>query len=109
MTEMLDKLLAATPELFKPLVLKYGPALVAMTAQEFCDWLELLIIGRNDEAWRRLLVKLSNADLVAEWDTLNAKWDAAAASNAQRVALQKEATLALLRVLLMASLSWVGL
>jgi len=105
----LDKLLAATPDMFKPLVLQYGPALAAMTAQEFCDWLTMLIKGDDGAAWRALLAKLSNADLMAEWDTLNAKWDAAAASNAQRVALQKEATLAVLRVLLVASLSWVGL
>jgi hypothetical protein len=105
----LDKLLAATPDMFKPLVLQYGPALVAMTAQEFCDWLTMLIKGDDGAAWRALLAKLPDADLIAEWDKLNVKWDEANAKNADRVALQKSAVLAVLKVLLAAALSMVVL
>jgi len=105
----IDELLAKTPERMRPIVARYGPALAAMTAEEFCDWLELLILGHNDEAWRRLLEKSDNPGLLAAWKTAAADWDEANAANARRVALQKEATLAVLKVLLAGSLAWVGL
>jgi hypothetical protein len=105
----LDGLLAKTPDLLKPIVTKYGPALAAMTALEFCDWLDLMLAGDVDAAWRRLLASMPNGDLLQAWKDKNAEWDAANERNAQRVALQKEAVLAVLKVLLVASLSWVGL
>ena len=108
-TITLEGLLEKTPDMFKPIVMQYGPALAAMTAEEFCVWLTLLINGNDGAAWRALLAKLIGPDLVAEWDKLNAKWDAANATNADRVALQKSAIVAVLKVLLVASLSWVGL
>jgi hypothetical protein len=108
LTITLDGLLAKTPEMFKPLVLQYGPALAAMTAQEFCDWLMMLIKGDEGAAWRALLAKMPDTDLIAEWDKLNAKWDEASAKNADRVALQKSAVLAVLKVLLGVALAAVG-
>ena len=105
----LEGLLAKTPDLLKPVVQKYGPSLVAMTAQEFCEWLEMMLKGDVDAAWRALLAKMPNADLLQAWQDENAKWDAANAKNAARVALQKEATLAVLKVLLAGALAWVGL
>jgi len=108
-TITLNGLLAKTPDLFKPVVQKYGPSLVAMTAQEFCDWLDMMLAGDVDAAWRALLAKMPNADLLQAWKDKNAEWDAANAKNAARVALQKEATLAVLKVLLAGALAWVGL
>ena len=105
----LDQLLEKTPEEFRPVVQKYGPALVAMTAQEFCDWLELLILGHDDRAWRTLLEKADNPGLLAAWETTAANWDTANAANKRRTELQKEATLAVLKVLLASALAWVGL
>ena len=105
----IDDLLAKTPESLRPVVARYGPALAAMTAEEFCDWLELLILGRDDEAWRKLLEKSDNLGLLEAWKTVAAKWDEANAVNARRVALQKEAMLAVLKILLAGSLAWVGL
>jgi len=107
-TLTLDKLLAATPDMFKPIVMQYGPGLVAMTAQEFGDWLTMLIMGNNGAAWRALLAKLPNADLMAAWDSQNIKWDAAAAKNADNIALQKSAVLAVLKVLLGVALAGLG-
>jgi hypothetical protein len=105
----LDELLEKTPEPFRPIVQKYGPALVVMTAEEFRDWLELLIHGRDNEAWRALLAKADNPGLLEAWNTTAANWDAADAANASRVELQKEAILAVLRVLLAGALAWAGL
>ena len=105
----IDELLAKTPEPLRPIVARYGAALAAMTAEEFCDWLELLILGRDDEAWRQLLEKSDNPGLLAAWKAAAANWGEANEANARRVALQKEATLAVLKVLLASSLAWVGL
>ena len=105
----LDGLLAKTPDLLKPVVEKYGPGLVAMTAQEFCDWLDLMLNGDTSAAWAALLKKMPNAALLEAWTTKAAEWDAANERNAARVSLQKEATLAVLKVLLAGALAWVGL
>ena len=105
----LDGLLAKTPEALRPVVAKYGPALVTMTAEEFCQWLELLLLGQDDKAWRALLKRMPNADLLAAWKEKAKEWAGAADANARRIALQKEATLAVLKVLLTASLAMVGL
>jgi len=105
----IEELLNKTPEPLRPIIAKYGPALVAMTAQEFADWLELLIVGRNDEAMATILARLDNADLIARWKAAAADWKDAAAANAAAVKLQKEAGLAVLKVLLAAGLAMVGL
>ena len=109
LTNTLDKLLAKTPDLLKPVVQKYGPGLVAMTAQEFCHWLDMMLSGDIDAAWATLLKKMPSAALLEAWNTKAAEWDSANEKNAARVALQKEATLAVLKVLLAGALTWVGL
>jgi len=108
-TIKLDGLLEKTPDLLKPVVAKYGPGLVAMTAQEFCDWLDLMINGEVDAAWTALLAKMPNAALLDAWNKKAEEWQAANEKNAARLALQREAMLAVLKVLLAASLAWVGL
>ena len=104
----LDNLLAKTPDLLKPVVEKYGASLVAMTAQEFLAWIELMVIGNVDVAWRTLLAKMPNTTLLAAWNDKNAEWDAANEKNVRRVALQKEATLFILKILLGAALAGLG-
>jgi len=108
MTLTLDGLLAKTPDLLKPVVAKYGPGLVAMTAQEFCDWLDMMLNGDTSAAWAALLKKMPNAALLDAWTTKAAEWDAANERNAARVALQKEATLFTLKLLLGAALAGLG-
>lgn len=105
----LEELLENTPEQWRPLVAQYGPALVRMTAQEFCAWLELLIAGDVYEACRAVFAGLGEDELLAKWQSVAAKWDDANARNAEQMALQKQAALAVLRVLLAAALAAVGL
>ena len=107
-TISLDGLLAKTPDLLKPIVVKYGPGLVAMTGQEFCDWLDLMLNGDTSAAWAALLKKMPNAALLDAWTTKAAEWDAANERNATRVALQKEATLFTLKLLLGVALAGLG-
>ena len=84
----LDDLLAKTPEQFKPVVAQYGPALVEMTAKEFCAWLDLLINGRTVEAWKTIVSRLDNAGLMAAWESVNEKWEDANRENAAKLKLK---------------------
>jgi hypothetical protein len=104
----LDELLAKTPDMFKPIVAKYGPALAAMTAQEFCDWLELLILGNDSAAWQALLAKMDNPSLMDAWKDTAAKWADATNKNSARMEMQKAAVLATLKILLGIALAAIG-
>ncbi|KPK82786.1 MAG: hypothetical protein AMJ81_09245 [Phycisphaerae bacterium SM23_33] len=105
----LDELLEKVPEKWRPVAAEYGPALLAMTAEELWAWIHLLLNGKEDQAYQALLAKLDNPDLLAEWTRLNDCWQAANQANAERVALQKKALFALLQVLLTVALATVGL
>jgi len=105
----LEGLLAKTPDALKPIVVKYAPAMITMTAEEFWAWVELMVMGRESAAWRALLARMPNADLLAAWADAAGQWADAANKNAERVSLQREAVLATLKVLLAAALSMVGL
>lgn len=108
-TITLEGLLEKTPMMLRPVVARYGPALVEMTIEEFSAWLDLIITGKDLAAWRAILAKLPGEGLLDAWAEIDADWNAANERNARRVALQREAVLAVLKVLLVASLSWVGL
>jgi len=105
----INDMLQRVPEHFRPIVAKYGPALIKMTAEEFCAWLDLLAQGKSFEAWRALVEKLDRAELLESWRKLMDKWDEANARNADRLALQRQAIMAVLKVLLGAALAMVGL
>lgn len=80
-----------------------------MTAEEFAAWLELLIKGRPEAAWEALAAKLDDGELLEAWRSLAGKWDEANARNAARMDLQRQAALAVMKVLLAVSLALVGL
>lgn len=105
----LEELLERVPAKWRPVVAEYGPALLAMSAEEFWAWVRLLVNGKEDEAYRAILAKLDNADLLAEWTKLNDQWRGANRRNAERLALQRKALFAVLQVLLSAALAAVGL
>ncbi len=105
----IDELKAKVPEKLQPWVDEYGPALLAMTGDEFKAWLNRLIVGDIEAAYRSLLAKMDNSALLNEWDSLNADWTEANARNAERIALQKSALTALMRILLAVALAAAGL
>ena len=92
-----------------PILAKYGPALAAMTAAEVRAWLDHLLAGDVDAAWRTVLSRLDNAALLAAWGDVRSQWQAANEANSARMELQRQATIAVLKVLLMAALAMVGL
>ena len=105
----LDELIAKVPEQWRPVAAQYGPALLAMSAEDLWAWIDLLVKGYSDEAYRMLLEKLGSPEVIDEWVTLSADWQTANAANAARVDLQRKAILAILQVLLAAALAMVGL
>ncbi len=105
----LAELLQKVPEDFRPVAARYGPALLAMSAEELWAWIALLVNGQHDTAYRAVLAKLDETALLAEWDALSDRWSEANTDNAASLALQRAAVLATLRVLLTVALAMVGL
>jgi len=104
----LDELIQKVPEQFRPVAARYGPALLAMSTADLWAWVQLLIEGQSQAAYAAVLRRMENPDLLAEWDNLNDQWKEANAANAASKALQKEAVLAVLRVMLTMALALVG-
>ena len=105
----LDELKSKLPLPLQGWATTYGPAFIAMTAAEIQAWIEMLIRGDVLPAYKAVLEKLPNADLLGEWDTINADWQAANEANAARMELQKTAAMAVLKILLAIALAAVGL
>jgi len=105
----IDELQAKLPEQFRPWAATYGPAFLAMTADEVKQWIEMLISGDVLPAYKAVLAKLPNGDLLIAWDKHNAQRQAANERNAQRVDLQQAAAVAALKVMLAVALAAVGL
>lgn len=105
----LQELLERVPEQLRPAVTKYGPALLTMTAQELWDWIELCLAGNTAEAIRTVYRRMPESELVGAMQKNLDGWNAANAANAARVALQREAALAVLKAALTAALALVGL
>jgi len=105
----LDEVLQKIPKPWQPVAAQYGPALAAMTADEIWAWINLLAMGDTKAAYQTLVSRLNNADLLAQWDTLQQAWSQANAENAAKLALQREAGLAVLKVALGMALVMVGL
>ncbi len=105
----IDELIQKVPERFRPVAAMYGPALLTMSVDELWAWIELLIRGDATAAYRAVLSRMEGDDLVGEWDRLGQQWAEANAENAARLAIQRAAVLATLRVLLTVALAMVGL
>jgi len=105
----LEELKSRVPEGLQPIVDKYGPAFVAMTAQEIWAWIELSSKGNPYAAHKAILEKMPTADLLLEFASLNAAWVEQNRINNQDIAWQKDVLTAINRALLMIGLAAVGL
>ncbi len=105
----LDEIKAKLPAQWKPVVDQYGPAFVAMTAEEVWAWLILASKGDVYAAHSAVLQKLPNTELLGQWDQANADWQAANEKNAARIAWQRDALMAVLKVLVAIAAASVGL
>ena len=103
--ELLDKI---PPEL-RPVAVQYGPALLEMTAAEIWAWIEMLIAGQTAEAYQAVIDRLPMTDKLAMMSENIKGWNDLNTANAAKLAMQREAALAVLRAMLMIALAMVGL
>lgn len=104
----LDELKAKLPTELQPWAIQYGPAFLAMTAEELQAWLWLIINGDVYKAYADLVAKLPNADLLAEWDKINTSWQEANVKNKAKNDLAKTAFMGLMKILLTIGLAAAG-
>jgi hypothetical protein len=105
----MDELKSQVPAEWQPIVEQFGPAFLKMTAQELWAWILLAAKGDGEAAYRAVLEKLPNADLVAQWGDVSDAWHTANVANAERIQWQKDAAQAILKVLVGIALAAVGL
>ena len=105
----LQELLKKIPPELRPVAVQYGPALLEMTADEVWAWIELLIAGNTAEAFQVVIDRLTVTDRLAMMSENIAGWNTLNAANAARERLQRDAALAVLKVLLTIALAMVGL
>ena len=105
----IDELKEKLPAELQPWVTEYGPALLAMGAEEVKKWIETILVGRIEEAYVAVLANMDNAKLIEEWNDVNADWQTANVRNAERVSLQQNALAVLLKILMAIALAGVGL
>lgn len=105
----LEELTAKLPAELQPWAGTYGPVVIAWTQKELEDWLNRLILGDIEAAYRQILKGLGNAEFLASGEALFAAWKSANVENKAQMDLQKRAVLALLKVVLSIALAMVGL
>lgn len=106
---MLARVGEQVPEAIRPWLAHYGPALARMSWAQLRDWIELVIAGRDAEAWAAVLERMDDDELPAQWAAMEAEWSAANQRQSQRRALSLEAVRAALRVLLTIAMAMIGL
>ena len=85
----LNELISDLPPEIQLMVAEHLPVLAKMALDEIREWIDLAINGRTEDAYRVLLVKMNNADLLNEMDALNVATDEANADNAASIAKQR--------------------
>ncbi len=96
----LDELKAKLPEPIGVWVDEYGPAFLQMTADEVKEFIEMLIRGDTSAAYQAVLDKMSSEGVVEEWIGIADDWATANKANAERIALQQQAAMTALSILL---------
>lgn len=88
---------------------RYGPVVLKMSADQIMNLVTLVSAGDIDGSLRMVLGRLSEDELLSEWKRLGDDWAAANKDNAEAIALQKRAAMALLKAFLAVALAAVGL
>lgn len=104
----LDELSGQLPENFRPWVTQYGPAFLAMTADELKAWIDRVLAGDIYQAYQAVLAKLGNAESATAGTALIEAWKKANKENAEKVALQKTALFGLMGILLKIAFAALG-
>ena len=105
----LEELMDKVPKPWRPVVKQYGPSLIAMGVDELWQLIDLAAKGDIEKAYKKLLEKSDNKQLLGQWNATNEAWKAANQKNALAITVQQEALAAILRASLSAALILVGL
>jgi len=105
----LQELMDKVPAEARPLVTQYGPALIAMTADQLQAWLRLVFLGKTIDAYAMVLKATPDAGIDAELDQSIANWKEDNAANAKQKAMAQEIAIAVCKGLLTVVLALVGL
>lgn len=105
----IDELLKQVPDEWQPVVIEYGPIMLKWSHEELWAWIELIIRGDTQMAYRKLLMETDNNGILAAWDDVNAEWEAANRKNERKMELQRDAAMAVMKVVLGIALALVGL
>jgi hypothetical protein len=92
----IDDLIGKLPENLQPVAEEYGPALLEMSAKEIWAWVNLLLNLEYEKAYKTLLSRMNQDDIMKEWEAKIEKWKQANAENAAAIMLQKNALMAVL-------------
>jgi len=90
MSDKIDKLIEGLPEEFQPIAERYVTFFVDTSFEDLQNWIELVAEGNWQLAYKKVVGKMSHADLGAELDNINARLRALNRQGAEAVQLQKE-------------------
>ena len=96
----LDALLPKIPPELLPLVEQYAPTLLKMGQDELFAWAERLMDGDYEAAYRAILERMENPEVLLEGERLVNEWMDANTKEAERRAFFKNVGLDALKVLL---------
>ena len=105
----IEELIAKLPAEFRPWVAEYGPTILKWTVEDVYSWINLAIAGNIREAYRRIIVEVSNDDIFDEWQKLSGAWDEANVTNAARIETQKAGATAVVGIVMRILLASLGL
>jgi len=94
----LDELRQKLPPDALPWVDEYGPVFLAMAAEEIKAWIDLVFAGDIFGAAKTLFDKLGGGQKLDAWRELGRNWADLNVRNADRIAAQKAATEAIVRI-----------
>jgi hypothetical protein len=105
----LDELKAKLPANLQPWLGEYGPIIIAWSDTEITAWLDRLVQGDIEEAYRQILKGLNNAEFLSTGEALFLSWKQANIENKASIDLQKTAIIAALKIVLGMVVAMVGL
>ena len=100
---------AASNPQWSAVITEYTPAFFAMADNEILGWIGQIAKGQTDSAYRAILGKLPNADLLSEEDKVNAVFAAENRTSAANAATIQRAVSGVLSILLQMGLAAVKL
>jgi hypothetical protein len=108
LSAILAAAIAKLPDALKPVAAQYGPSIMNMGAESIKDFLDYMAAGDVTQAYGVYLASQPVSVLHDEWAKNLAEWKTANQANADAIALQKKAAMAVCSIILTLLLAVVG-